>query len=45
MHLKSQEIPETNYEDVFVLIGKSFKNVNGHDKNILVEFYAPCKPT
>ena len=28
-HLKSQEIPEKNDEDVFVLVGKSFKDVIG----------------
>ena len=40
-YLKSQEIPETNDEDVFVLVGKSFQNVIGHDKDVFVEFYAP----
>ena len=40
-HLKSEEIPETNDEDVFVLVGKSFKNVIGQDKDVFVEFYAP----
>ena len=40
-HLKSEDIPETNDEDVFVLVGKSFKNVIGQDKDVFVEFYAP----
>ena len=40
-HLKSEEIPESNDEDVFVLVGKSFNNVIGQDKDVFVEFYAP----
>jgi len=40
-HLKSEEIPETNDEDVFVLVGKAFKDVIGKEKDVFVEFYAP----
>jgi protein disulfide isomerase len=39
--LRSQEIPVENTEDVYVLVGKSFSDVVGHDKDVLVEFYAP----
>ena len=40
-HLKSEEIPEANDEDVYVLVGKSFKDVIGKEKDVFVEFYAP----
>jgi protein disulfide-isomerase A1 len=40
-HLKSEEVPEANDEDVFVLVGKSFKDVIGKEKDVFVEFYAP----
>lgn len=39
--LKSQEPPESNDEPVFVLVGKTFQDVIGKDKDVLVEFYAP----
>jgi len=39
--LKSQEPPESNDEPVFVLVGKTFEEVVGKDKDVLVEFYAP----
>jgi protein disulfide-isomerase A1 len=40
-HLKSEDIPETNDEDVFVLVGLSFSEVVGSDKDVFVEYYAP----
>jgi len=40
--LKSQEIPATQDESVYVLVGKSFDTVVLDDsKDVLVEFYAP----
>jgi len=39
--LKSQEEPESNDEDVFVVVGKSFNNVVGQDRDVFLEFYAP----
>ena len=41
-HLKSEPIPETQSEDVYVLVGKSFTDiVMDPTKDVLVEFYAP----
>merc|ERR1712039_928686 len=40
-HLKSEPVPETNDEPVFVLVGSEFENVVGKDKDVFVEFYAP----
>ena len=41
-HLKSQEIPETQDEAVYTLVGKSFDTiVMDPTKDVLVEFYAP----
>jgi len=40
-HLKSQPVPETQDEDVYVLVGSEFENVVGKDKDVFVEFYAP----
>ena len=44
-YLKSEEIPEYNDREVFILVGKSFKKeVLSNDKDVLVFFYAPwCK--
>lgn len=40
--LKSDEVPETQDEPVYVLVGKSFDQVVlDFDKDVLVEFYAP----
>merc|ERR1712130_274741 len=40
-HLKSEAVPETNDEPVYVLVGSEFENVVGKDKDVFVEFYAP----
>ena len=41
-HLKSEEIPKTNNEPVYKLVGKSFnKEVIESDKDVFVKFYAP----
>jgi len=40
-HLKSEAVPETNDEPVYVLVGSEFSNVIGKDKDVFVEFYAP----
>jgi protein disulfide-isomerase A1 len=40
-HLKSQPVPESNNDPVFVLVGSEFENVVGKDKDVFVEFYAP----
>merc|ERR1712038_2206009 len=40
-HLKSEPVPETNDDPVFVLVGSEFENVVGKDKDVFVEFYAP----
>jgi len=40
--LKSEEIPATQTENVYVLVGKSFPSVvYDETKDVLVEFYAP----
>jgi protein disulfide isomerase len=40
--LKTEEIPATQNEAVYVLVGKSFDQiVMDHTKDVLVEFYAP----
>ena len=40
--LKSEEVPATQSEDVYVLVGKSFNEVvMDPTKDVLVEFYAP----
>lgn len=40
--LKSEEIPATQSENVYVLVGKSFPSVvYDETKDVLVEFYAP----
>lgn len=39
--MKSQEPPEENNDSVFVLVGKTFEDVVGNNKNVFVEFYAP----
>mmetsp|Transcript_1314 Transcript_1314/g.2034 ORF Transcript_1314/g.2034 Transcript_1314/m.2034 type:complete len:476 (-) Transcript_1314:207-1634(-) len=40
-HLKSEPVPESNEDPVFVLVGSEFENVIGKDKDVFVEFYAP----
>jgi len=40
-HLKSEEVPESNDDAVFVLVGSEFDKVIGHEKDVFVEFYAP----
>jgi len=40
-HVKSQAVPETNDEPVFVLVGSEFEKVVGGDKDVFVEYYAP----
>jgi protein disulfide-isomerase A1 len=40
-YLKSQEPPEDNDESVFVLVGKTFEDIVGKEKDVFVEFYAP----
>jgi len=40
-HLKSEAVPESNDEPVFVLVGSEFDNVIGKEKDVFVEFYAP----
>jgi protein disulfide-isomerase A1 len=39
--LKTQPPPEKNDEPVFVLVGSTFPDVVGQDKDVFVEFYAP----
>lgn len=42
IHLKSEEIPETNDEPVKVLVGKNWNEiVRDSEDDVLVEFYAP----
>jgi len=41
-HFKTQDAPETNDEDVLVVVGSTFDElVIDNDKDVLVEFYAP----
>merc|ERR1712038_951154 len=40
-HQKSEPVPESNDEPVFVLVGSEFEKVVGKDKDVFVEFYAP----
>lgn len=40
-HLKSEPVPESNDDPVYVLVGSEFENVIGKDKDVFVEFYAP----
>jgi len=40
-YLKSQAIPESNDENVYVLVGSQFHEVIGKNKDVFVEFYAP----
>jgi protein disulfide-isomerase A1 len=40
-YMKSEPIPETNDEPVYVLVGKAFDDVIGKDKDVFVEYYAP----
>ena len=44
-HLKSQEEPKENNENVLIIVGKSFqKEVIENDKDVMIAFYAPwCK--
>lgn len=41
LHLKSEPVPESNDGNVFVLVGKSFADVVGKEKDVFVEYYAP----
>ena len=41
-HLKSQDEPKENKEDIFVVVGKTFqKEVIDNDKDVMLVFYAP----
>mmetsp|Transcript_36630 Transcript_36630/g.58693 ORF Transcript_36630/g.58693 Transcript_36630/m.58693 type:complete len:474 (-) Transcript_36630:32-1453(-) len=40
-HLKSEPVPESNDDPVFVLVGSEFEKVIGQDKDVFVEYYAP----
>jgi protein disulfide-isomerase A1 len=41
-HLKTQEEPKENKDDIFVVVGKSFqKEVIDNDKDVMLVFYAP----
>lgn len=40
-HLKSEPVPESQDEPVYVLVGSEFDKVVGQDKDVFVEFYAP----
>lgn len=40
-HLKSEPVPETQDEDVYVLVGSEFEKVVGQEQDVFVEFYAP----
>jgi len=40
-HLKSEAVPESNDEPVYVLVGSEFEKVVGGDKDVFVEYYAP----
>ena len=39
--LKSEDIPEPNNEAVKVVVGKNFREIVGHNNDVLLEFYAP----
>merc|ERR1712087_414893 len=40
-HLKSEPVPESNDENVYVLVGSEFEKVVGKDNDVFVEYYAP----
>jgi protein disulfide-isomerase A1 len=40
-HMKSEPVPESNDEAVYVLVGSEFESVIGGEKDVFVEFYAP----
>ena len=40
-HLKSEPMPESNDEHVYVLVGIEFEKVVGQDSDVFVEYYAP----
>eukprot|EP01084_Bolivina_argentea_P041079 75797_1 len=40
-YIKSEPIPESNDEVIFVLVGSQFEDIIGKDKDVFVEFYAP----
>ena len=40
-HMKSEPVPESNDEPVFVLVGTEFDKVIGQEQDVFVEFYAP----
>uniref|UniRef100_A0A183IPG3 Protein disulfide-isomerase n=1 Tax=Soboliphyme baturini TaxID=241478 RepID=A0A183IPG3_9BILA len=41
VHVKSEDIPEKNEGPVIVAVGKTFHDIVGQDKDVLIEFYAP----
>ncbi len=44
-HFKSEPIPEKNDDPVVVVVGHTFNDlVLNNDKDVFVEFYAPCTP-
>eukprot|EP00488_Nonionellina_sp_1-RS-2012_P000792 TRINITY_DN125_c0_g1_i2.p1 TRINITY_DN125_c0_g1~~TRINITY_DN125_c0_g1_i2.p1 ORF type:complete len:388 (+),score=126.15 TRINITY_DN125_c0_g1_i2:139-1164(+) len=40
-HMKSEAVPESNDDPVFVLVGSEFDKVIGQDQDVFVEYYAP----
>jgi len=40
-HLKSEPVPESQDEPVYVLVGSEFEKVVGQEQDVFVEFYAP----
>ena len=40
-HMKSEPVPESNDDPVYVLVGSEFENVIGKEQDVFVEFYAP----
>ena len=40
VHLKSEPVPESNDENMYVLVGSEFEKVVGQENDVFVEFYA-----